>query len=301
MDTRQEMVEVPGARLHTERAGTGPALVLIPGGGGDAAMYEDVVPRLADRFTVITYDRRGNSRSPLASPDASIAVSRQAADVVAILDHYGVERAFVFGNSSGAIIALDVLARHAGRLLGAVVHEPPLVRVLPESPDSPEERAMAELLRMVEQEGVMQAFAGFSAMILPDPPKLFSSRAGRAVTAGAMRVFTGGAALARGITGRQPGGMTRLVGNTEILLRRELPAFLYEYDPDLAALEAVTAPWCFATGRDSVGRPYHRPAHVLSERLGVPCEEFPGGHVAYQTDPEGFTARLTAILDGFAA
>ncbi|GAA1643947.1 hypothetical protein GCM10009733_046320 [Nonomuraea maheshkhaliensis] len=126
-------VVVPGARLHVERTGIGPAL-LVSGGGGDAGMYVDVIPLLARAFTVIAYDRRGNSRSPFTEPRASIAVNRQTDDAIAVLDHYGFERAYVFGNSSGAIIALEMVARHAGRLLGAVAHEPPLVQLL--APDS---------------------------------------------------------------------------------------------------------------------------------------------------------------------
>src|SRR5690349_24583140 len=103
-------VTVRGARLYTERAGDGPPLLLISGGGGDAGMYERVVPLLARRYTVLTYDRRGNSRSRFTAPDAAIGVDAQAADAVAVLDHYGIGKAYVFGGSGGPVIALDVLA-----------------------------------------------------------------------------------------------------------------------------------------------------------------------------------------------
>jgi pimeloyl-ACP methyl ester carboxylesterase len=99
------------------------------------------------------------------------------------------------------------------------------------------------------------------------------------------------------VTGREPSGMQRLIGNADILFRRELPAFVYDYEPAIAALRSVQVPWCLATGRDSLGRPYYRPAHVLSDELGVTCEEFPGGHTVYQQHPEEFTSRLTEILD----
>ena len=82
-----EYVTVPGARLYTERAGDGPPLLLISGGGGDAGMYEEVVPLLAHRYTVLTYDRRGNSRSRFTDPDAAIGVAAQAGDAIAVLDH----------------------------------------------------------------------------------------------------------------------------------------------------------------------------------------------------------------------
>ncbi|MFI6600886.1 alpha/beta fold hydrolase [Nonomuraea sp. NPDC050536] len=294
------MIEVPGARLYAEKTGSGPALVLVPGGGGDAAMYDAVVPLLAKRYTVITFDRRGNSRSPLDSPEAAIGIPRQADDVVAILDHFGIDRSFIFGSSAGALIAVEVIARHATRLLGAVVHEPPMVTVLPEGADSPEARALAELSDIARLEGPLRGFAAFAFLTMPDPPRLLASSGGRAVAAaafGGLRAL--GVAVSR-VSGRPPGSMVRMTGNTALLMRRELPEFL-EYVPDLAALEHARVRYRFATGVDSVGRPYYRPGRYLAERLGVPCEDFPGGHVSYQSHPEEFAGRLAEILDWMAA
>ena len=88
-------------QLYSEVTGSGPPLVLIPGGGGDAGMYEDAVPVLEGRRTVITYDRRGNSRSPLSNPDAPVDAATQADDVIALLDRREVTRAAVFGTAAG--------------------------------------------------------------------------------------------------------------------------------------------------------------------------------------------------------
>ncbi|GLY65998.1 alpha/beta fold hydrolase [Amycolatopsis taiwanensis] len=289
-----DLVRTSGARLHTEKTGQGPALVLIPGGGGDAEMYGDIVPPLAKRFTVITLDRRGNSRSPLDDESNSIEVADQAADVLTVLDHYGIDRAFVFGNSGSAIITLELLAEHAGRLLGAVVHEPPLVQILP---GSAEQRELDELRRIGDAEGPLQAFVAFAAMTMPTPPRPLQTRPGRVVLAAMTRVMLAAGWMSGRVTGREPSGMQRLLGNAGILIRRELPAFCYDYEPSLAKLRSVRVPWRLATGQDSVGRPYYRPAHVLSEKLDVPCVEFPGGHTAYQQHPEAFADRLTEILD----
>jgi len=295
MDVTTELVPVKGARLHIERAGQGPALVLIAGGGGDAAMYQEIVPLLAGRFTVITYDRRGNSRSPFDEPDAPIGVAEQADDVVAILDHCGIDRAFVFGNSGGAIIAIELVARRARRLLGAVAHEPPLVQVLPAG--SAERQEIEDLLRLGRDKGPMRAFAAFGAMTLPHPPWIFRSAWGQAAVAAASRSALAIGPVVRRVTGRAPSPMARILGNTDLLFRRELPEFCFAYRPDLAALARAEVRWFPAVGDDSAGRPYHRPALVLADRLGVPCERFPGGHTAYQQEPERFTARLTAVLD----
>ena len=53
-----------GTVLHTETRGQGPPVLLIAGAGGEAAELAAVAAALADAFCVITYDRRGNSRSP---------------------------------------------------------------------------------------------------------------------------------------------------------------------------------------------------------------------------------------------
>ena len=56
-------LDVEGARIRYERRGAGPALLLISGAGGDAGFFSGLAEVLADSFTVISYDRRGNSRS----------------------------------------------------------------------------------------------------------------------------------------------------------------------------------------------------------------------------------------------
>lgn len=293
-----EFVAVPDARLYTEWAGAGPPLLLISGGGGDAGMYEQVVPLLARRYTVFTYDRRGNSRSRFTNARATIEVSVQAADVIAILDHYGVNKAYVFGGSGGAIIGLEVLAHHADRLLGLVAFEPPLVSILPD--DSPERQAFAEIGRIAREKSPMRAYAAFGAMIMDDPPWLFRSALGQALVAGASRIALPLGAAVRRVTGGEPSSMTRQLGNADLLLRRELPIIGLDYLPDLIMLREVAVPWRLATGRASVGKPYYRPAHVLAERLGTRCEEFPGGHTGYIEQPDQFTETLEKILGGLS-
>lgn len=284
------MVESTGARLYTEATGSGPALVLVSGGGGDAAMYEQVVGLLADRYRVITFDRRGNSRSAFTEPDTAIDVATQAADVVAILDAYGIDRALVFGNSGAAIIALEMIARHSERVLAAIVHEPPLVQLLPA--DSPARQEIERIHQLAVNKSPMRAFAAFGVMTAPHLPALLRSQAGQTVLAAGS---TGALAVARivhRITGRPPSPMTRILGNTDLLLRRELPGFCFDYQPDLTALRTTPVRWRPAVGRDSSGRPYFVAAETLATRLDTTCVEFPGGHTAFQTDPGEFAEQL---------
>src|SRR5437763_1234097 len=96
------MLKVPGATLHVEVLGTGPLLLCISGGPTDAGMFTDLAGRLADRYTVVSYDQRGHSRSALESEPEDIAVALHADDAAAILAAVGNEPAYVYGNSGGA-------------------------------------------------------------------------------------------------------------------------------------------------------------------------------------------------------
>jgi pimeloyl-ACP methyl ester carboxylesterase len=88
--------------LYYGRRGGGAPLLLITGGGGDCGYYAAAADILAGDYTVLTYDRRGNSRSRLAGDPAPITMGQQSADAVAVLRACGFSSAVVFGNSGGA-------------------------------------------------------------------------------------------------------------------------------------------------------------------------------------------------------
>ncbi|MER8859228.1 alpha/beta fold hydrolase [Mesorhizobium sp. M0871] len=63
MTPQTSTLKVPGASLYYEMRGSGPVLLIIPGGPQDAGVFADVAGHLADRYTVVAYDPRGSSRS----------------------------------------------------------------------------------------------------------------------------------------------------------------------------------------------------------------------------------------------
>ena len=79
---------VAGAELYYEVRGRGPAVLLIAGATGDAGHFEQAADVLASEHTVITYDRRGNSRSRPAGPTT---LDQQADDAAALLRHVGAD------------------------------------------------------------------------------------------------------------------------------------------------------------------------------------------------------------------
>ena len=100
---------VDGGNLYYEVEGTGEALVLIHGGLGSLRMWDGQAQALAGSYRVIRCDLRGFGRSSTEHVEFAYW-----ADVAALLDHLGVDRAHVVGQSIGGSIALDLaLARPA--------------------------------------------------------------------------------------------------------------------------------------------------------------------------------------------
>ena len=124
-------VTTEGDDLYYEVRGQGPPLLLISGGGGDAGFSSLVAARLSGEYKVITYDRRGNSRSTRHDPQ-NFTMAQQSRDAVAVLHAAGETSAFVCGNSGGAVIALDMASHPTGGGGVAVVHEAPVTAVHPQ-------------------------------------------------------------------------------------------------------------------------------------------------------------------------
>ena len=79
-------VTVNGTELYYEIRGAGPPVLLIMGATGDGGHFDALADVLADEFTLVSYDRRGNGRSP--TPDGWETTSpEEQADDAAGLDH----------------------------------------------------------------------------------------------------------------------------------------------------------------------------------------------------------------------
>lgn len=96
-----------------------PPLVLINSLGTDARIWDAVVAALSRRYRVIRYDKRGHGLSQV--PPAPYRMDDHSADLLALLDHYGVGQALVVGLSIGGQIALGLAAIDQNRLAGLVL------------------------------------------------------------------------------------------------------------------------------------------------------------------------------------
>jgi pimeloyl-ACP methyl ester carboxylesterase len=121
-----------GAGLYYERQGIGPTVFFIAGSTGDAGNFSRAAALLADEFTVVTYDRRGNSRSPRPPSWAATSVGEQADDAAALIQTLGLAPTVIFGASAGGLIALDLIIRHPQLVRACVLQEPSIFFVLPD-------------------------------------------------------------------------------------------------------------------------------------------------------------------------
>lgn len=105
------------ALLAHQLEGRGEPLLLLNGGMMSFSSWDDFVPPLAERQAVVRCDFRGQLRSP-GVPAAGFP--GHAGDLVALLDHLGIERCHVAGTSYGAFAGLHLAALAPGRVASLV-------------------------------------------------------------------------------------------------------------------------------------------------------------------------------------
>ncbi|MEU8621101.1 alpha/beta hydrolase [Streptomyces sp. NPDC048623] len=269
-------VKVPGATLRYEARGTGPVLLLIPGGAGDAGMFEGMADLLADAgHTVVSYDQRGLSRSPLHTPLTDQRVTDWGADALAVLDAVTPDRpAYVFGSSSGAIIALALLAARPDRVRRLVAHEPPLVELLADP--APYRDHFAEVRELHRTKGLGAAMARFAET--PDGRRPVGEQAAAELPPSVRPMAA------------------RMGANMPVFLEHVLCPFSSSR-PDVDGLRAAAGRLALGVGRESADQvALVGPARRLAELTGAAVVEFTGGHLGCVTHPEEFAKELLAAL-----
>jgi len=226
--------------------------------------FEQAADVLALEHTVITYDRRGNSRSRPTGPSA---LDQQADDAAALLRHVGAAAAIVFGTSGGAIIALKLAIRAPEVARDVIVHEPPFLQVLPDG---------AELGR------------AFQAQV----EHALATRGAR----GAMELFIRENAGSDVFDRLDPTLRERMIANGPSFFDHELAMFM-SWVPSETELAGLRVPVRTLAGQENRGHYYHRAAEWLAKALGIDLVEIPGAHAPYLAHPGEFAAALLPLLN----
>lgn len=151
-----------GTEIALDRLGSGPSIVLVAGASSDRGVHAELAELLAEDFGVFNYDRRGRGDSGDTPP---YAVEREIEDLDAIIASAGGE-AMVFGNSSGAVLALRAAAAGVP-ITKLALWEPPFMT----DPDAPrrQEAYITELTELLNTGRGGDAMALFLRSIgMPD-------------------------------------------------------------------------------------------------------------------------------------
>ncbi len=278
MSVKRETLKVPGASIYYEIRGSGQVLLLMPGGPADGGAFKTIAAELAPAFTVVTYDPRGLSHSTLDEPleDARI-VQIFADDVHRLLKAVTGEPAFVFGSSGGAVIGLELVARHPEQVQTLVAHEPPAQALLPASSRHPEQ--LDDIQATYKSAGVWPAMQKFmqSAGIKGGPPPAPQGEP----------------------TPEMREGMAQMERNFTLFLGQYLkPVGLYQ--PDFGALKASSVRIVPAVGHDSAGELAHEGGRGLAVALGTDAVVFPGAHGGFDSHAAEFGVKLRQVLGATA-
>jgi pimeloyl-ACP methyl ester carboxylesterase len=272
--TKTERLNVPGASIYYEVRGSGPVLLMMPGGPADASVFRRIVGLLESDYTVVTYDPRGLSHSTLDAPVKDERIVEIAADDARrLLAATGKEPAFVFGSSGGAVIALELVARHPEQVRTLVSHEPPAPALLPDP--ARERAAMEEIVQTYRTAGIGPAMQKFMVQTRirsgPPPPQQGEP------------------------TPEMREGMAQMQRNMDFWLGHSFRAIAV-YEPDFDALKAGSSRIVAAVGDESRGELANQGGLGLAERLGTQAVVFPGAHGGFESHAAEFAAQLRKVL-----
>jgi pimeloyl-ACP methyl ester carboxylesterase len=266
--TTSGLIQAGTTKLYHEVHGSGPAL-LITGGTGDAAEWTRLAPTLAEDCTVVTYDRRGMSRSPRPDGWTATSMTEQADDAAALLRALDLAPAVVVGHSGGASMACCLVVRHPEVVRHAVLYEPPLLAMVPDG-----EALVAGLRAAAEQ-----------AMAEGGPRR-------------AMEVFIRGNAgdevADKWFESLDPTGRDRILDNGAVFFPIELPAFA-AFIPDPQGMQASGVALTVAVGAENRDTWYGAAAAWLAEGTGAELLELPGGHGGFVSHPQEFIELVRRI------
>ncbi len=260
-----EKVSNENAEIYCEYRGNGLSLLLIHGAMEDAGFYSSAAEVLADRFKVITYDRRCNSRSS-GDHSTDMSVAQQARDAAAIIEKIGNGKAIVVGRSGGAVIGLELAAMRPELIDSIIVHEPPVIELLDEIEKQRWRSFVKEVYKKNLNEGPDAAQNKFMKSLVNVPFDPYPADLSE-----------------------------RLSGNVEFFFKHELRGF-FGYLPKTNSIINSKVNIVTAVGADSQDAYYVQATKALASELVCDNIVFPGHHDVCFWMPKEFANAIKSTL-----
>lgn len=251
--------------LYYELGGGGPTLLLTMGATGYGGIFERFAELLAVEYTVVSYDRRGNGRSPRPPGWDTTSPEEQADDAAALLESLGLTPAAIFGTSSAGIFALATLIRHPESVRGAVLHEPALFSLF-DDPQASRETLTALIKEGMEAGGPPAALERFLRFVAGDT----------------------------NWEGLDAGVQQQLLRSADTYFGVESGAF-DAYLPDDETLAGITTPIQLLVSTQSQPE-FAQAAGRLADRLGIEVTQTPGTHFPYLDHPDQLAETVKPFL-----
>lgn len=272
-------VTTEGDELYYEVRGKGKPLLIITAGDGE--YYSAFADILSDEYKVITYDRRANGRSTMNNPQ-NFEIGQQSRDAVAVLRAVGEASAFVFGNSAGAVIALEMAKAYPQAVRAVVAHEAPISRMHPQAEKW--QRFFASVYLTAFRFGSL--LASFRFMFGVQLPVL--------------QMLKGQAKdnnYAKGQRGQSDEGRISSKDAADVSMKLELLP-VTNYLPDVDMLKKNEVRVFMAVGEWAQNKKtwYAVTNQILAEKLGCELVTFPGHHGSLADMPDEWAATLRSVL-----
>jgi pimeloyl-ACP methyl ester carboxylesterase len=155
-----------GIDWYCQQQGDGPAVVLVPSGEGDCTPFDPVAARLADQFSVLTFDMPGFSRTSAPADPHDLTPVKAADQVAALVRSLGINKATFYGCSSGGIVVLGLIAVHPDVVTNGIVHE---VAINADYRSGKSESLLPSLCALTDDEIVGQCKMMFRELMNDDP------------------------------------------------------------------------------------------------------------------------------------
>ncbi len=254
--------------LYYEVRGEGEGLVLIHGVVVDSDFFRETAQLLSYFYRVVTFDRRGSSRS-VCKGERTFTMESQIEDIKDLMDELGMEQSFVVGASAGAVIGQYFFQTYPSRVKHLILYEPALHGALFDDEESVQ--WVSQMKSLVERRKYSSAILTFSQHIASTDPRAPK---------------------------KDPRISMREVGNYEYMLTKELPALL-SYHPNLDRMRTLSDQVSIAVGEKSEGKAYAHAGMRLAELLGKKALFYPGYHNLPYDLPREFALCVlgTLLLD----